>query len=81
MTVGKLDDKVIDFICRNSRETLYVQVAYELPQNSKRETDNLLRIPDNYPKILITGNPMDSGVIEGIEIISVIDFLRGSLIS
>ncbi len=81
VSVGKLDDKEIDFICRSPRETLYVQVAYELPQNSKRETDNLLRIPDNYRKILITGNPMDSGVIEGIEIISVIDFLRGSLFS
>ena len=81
VSVGKLDDKEIDFVCRNPHETLYVQVAYELPQNSKRETDNLLRIPDNYRKILITGNPMDSGVVEGIEILSVIDFLRGSKIN
>ncbi len=81
VSVGKLDDKEIDFVCRNPRETLYVQVAYEMPQNSKRETDNLLRIPDNYRKILITGNPMDSGVVEGIEIIPVIDFLLGSKIN
>ena len=81
VSVGKLDDKEIDFICRKPHETFYVQVAYELPQNNKRETDNLLRIPDNYRKILITGNPMDSGVFEGIEIISVIDFLRGSKIN
>ena len=81
VSVGKLDDKEIDFVCRNPRETLYAQVAYELPKNNKRETDNLLRIPDNYRKVLITGNPMDSGVVEGIEIISIIDFLRGSSIS
>ena len=81
VSVGKLDDKEIDFICRNPHETLYVQVAYELPQNSKRETDNLLRIPDNYRKILITGNPMDSGFVEGIEILSVINFLRSSEIN
>lgn len=78
VTVGKLDDKKIDFICRNAHETLYVQVAYELPRNNKRETENLLRIPDNYRKILITGNPMDAGVVDGIEIIPVIDFLRRS---
>lgn len=81
VSVGKLDDKEIDFVCRNPHETLYVQVTYELPQNNNRETDNLLRIPDNYRKILITGNPMDSGVVDGIEILSVIDFLRGSKIN
>lgn len=78
VTVGKLDEKEIDFVCRSTKETLYVQVAYELPQSSTRETDNLMNIPDNYRKVLITGNQMDTGTIDGIEVIHIIDFLRGS---
>ncbi|MDN6267596.1 MAG: ATP-binding protein, partial [Tetragenococcus koreensis] len=52
--VGRLDSKEIDFIARKLDETLYVQVAYELPNNT-HETDNLLKIKDNYKKIIITG--------------------------
>lgn len=78
VAVGKLGEKEIDFVCRNVEETLYVQVTFQLPENNKRETDNLLQIPDGYRKIVISGNPMDAGIIDGIEIISVIDFLRGA---
>ena len=77
VSVGKLDNKEIDFVCRKMQETLYVQVAFVLPENSQRETDNLLRIPDNYRKILITANPLEIGLVDGIEVIHVIDFLRG----
>lgn len=44
-------------------------------ENNRRETYNLLQIPDAYRKIIISGNPMDAGVIDGIEIIPVTDFL------
>ena len=53
--VGKLDSKEIDFIARKADEILYVQVAFEIPENT-HETDNLVHIKDNYKKILITGN-------------------------
>ncbi|HCV8755276.1 TPA: ATP-binding protein, partial [Listeria monocytogenes] len=52
--VGKLDSKEIDFVARKLDETLYIQVAYELP-NNRHETDNLLNIKDNYKKIVVTG--------------------------
>ena len=77
VTIGKLGEKEIDFVCRNVKETLYVQVTYQLPENNKRETDNLLHIPDGYRKIIVSGNPMDAGIIDGIEIIPVTDFLSG----
>ncbi|MDN6582022.1 MAG: ATP-binding protein, partial [Lactococcus sp.] len=56
--VGRLDRKEIDFIARKRDETLYLQVAYELPPNT-HETDNLLAIKDNYKKIVITGRYYD----------------------
>ena len=53
--VGMLkdNDTEIDFVARKLDEVLYVQVAYQLPENSMCETDNLLQIRDNYKKIVI----------------------------
>lgn len=72
--VGKLDSKEIDFIARKLDETLYVQVAYELPDNM-HETDNLLNIKDNYKKIVITGRYYEINQIDGIPIIYIVDWL------
>lgn len=72
--VGKLDTKEIDFVARRLDETLYVQVTYELPNNS-RETDNLLHIKDNYKKIVVTGKYHDIEQIDGIPIVYIADWL------
>ena len=72
--VGKLDSKEIDFIARKADEILYVQVAFEIPENT-HETDNLLHIKDNYKKILITGKYYEQTEIDGIEVIYVVDWL------
>ncbi|MGQ0286347.1 ATP-binding protein [Pasteurellaceae bacterium 22721_9_1] len=72
--VGKLESKEIDFIARKADEILYVQVAFEIPENT-RETDNLLHIKDNYRKILITGKYYEQTEINGIEIIYIVDWL------
>ncbi|QIM68711.1 ATP-binding protein [Basfia succiniciproducens] len=74
--VGKLDSKEIDFIARKADEILYVQVAYELPNNT-HETDNLLHIKDNYKKILITGKYYEQTEIDGVPIVYVVDWLLG----
>lgn len=74
--VGKLDSKEIDFIARKADEILYVQVAFEIPENT-HETDNLLHIKDNYKKILITGKYYEQTEIDGIEIVYVVDWLLG----
>lgn len=72
--VGKLDTKEIDFVARRLDETLYVQVTYELPNNS-REIDNLLHIKDNYKKIVVTGKYHDIEQIDGIPIVYIADWL------
>ncbi|MBC6137360.1 ATP-binding protein [Listeria innocua] len=72
--VGKLDSKEIDFVARKLDETLYIQVAYEFP-NNRHETDNLLNIKDNYKKIVVTGRYYETNQIDGIPIIYIVDWL------
>lgn len=72
--VGRLDSKEVDFVARRLDETLYVQVAYELPNNT-HETDNLLNIKDNYKKIVVTGRYHEIEQIDGIPIIYIVDWL------
>lgn len=72
--VGRLGNKEIDFIARKLDETLYVQVTYDLPDNT-HETDNLNNIQDNYKKILVTGRYYDKNQIDGIEIKYIVDWL------
>lgn len=73
--VGKYDNKEIDFVAVNNNETVYLQVTDHIPENSKRETDNLLHLATGYRKILITNSWNDVGEIDGIPVIHLIDFL------
>jgi len=73
--VAKIDAYEIDFFAKKMNEYLYVQVALELPENSKRETDNLLKIPDNHKKIVITQKYEELSEIDGIPIYNIIDWL------
>lgn len=73
--IGKYGEKEIDFIARKMDEIMYVQVMYELPKNSTRESDNLLLIKDNFKKIIITQRLENEVEIDGIPIINVIDWL------
>jgi hypothetical protein len=72
--VGKLENKEIDFVARKMDETIYIQVAYEIPENSTRETDNLLQIRENYKKMLIVEYGARQN-IDGIDIAPVLDWL------
>lgn len=72
--VGKLESKEIDFIARKAGEILYVQVTYDIPDNT-HETGNLLKIKDNYRKILITGRYQPEKSIDGVPVIYVVDWL------
>ena len=73
--VARYDDREIDFIAKKMDEFLYIQVALELPENSNRETENLLRVPDNHKKMVITQRFEDRSEIDGIPIIHIIDWL------
>lgn len=73
--VGKLENKEIDFIANKTNDKKYIQVTYQLPENSTRETDNLLQIPNNYQKLVITGRYAEQEMIAGIPIINIKDWL------
>lgn len=73
--VGKLQSKEIDFIARKHDEIIYIQVTYEIPENT-HETDNLLNLRNNHQKILITQKYYpDIKGIDGIPVINVVDWL------
>ncbi len=79
--VGTLSPEEIDFVCTRGGETLYVQVAIELsnPETVTREFGNLLKIRDNYPKIVVSGERSFENSYEGIEHIYIRDFLSSTL--
>lgn len=72
--IDKMEQKEIDFVARKLDETIYVQVAYQMPNNT-HETDNLLNIKDNYKKIVVTGRYYEVEQIDGIPIVYIADWL------
>jgi predicted AAA+ superfamily ATPase len=79
--VGTITTEEIDFVCTRGGETLYVQVAMELstPETIAREFGNLLKIKDNYTKIVVSGRHSFEDSYEGIEHIYIRDFLSSTL--
>jgi len=74
--VGKLAEQEIDFICYKGKERVYIQVAYLLDSEKTRarEFGNLEKIPDNYPKYVLSGDRIDFGK-NGIRHENILDFL------
>lgn len=81
VNVGTLASEEIDFVCTRDGETLYIQVAIELSRTEtiSREFGNLLKIKDNYPKIVVSGERSFESTYEGIEHIYIRDFLSSNL--
>jgi len=79
---GALGTEEIDFVCRKNGELLYVQVAIEISKTEtvEREFGYLLKIKDNYPKMVVTGEKSFENTYEGIEHIYIRDFLTSSKI-
>lgn len=77
VTIGKLGDKEIDFVCEKNNQRTYIQVTLSLADENvrKREIGNLLQIKDNYPKIVITGDELFSAEIEGVQVWNIRTFL------
>lgn len=76
VTVGKIGDKEIDFICESQGNRLYVQVAYLLASEDtiQREFGVYERIRDNYPKYVLTLDEFDMSR-DGIKHRNIRDFL------
>ena len=60
ISVGTLSNGEIDFVAEKGGIPVYIQVAYLIADDStmEREFGNLLKIQDNYPKYVISMNPM-----------------------
>ena len=78
--VGTIYSNEVDFVCTKNGETLYVQVSVELlrEETIEREFGNLLKIKDNYPKIVVSTEKSFENSHEGIEHIYIRDFLSSN---
>ena len=79
--VGKLQNMEIDFVANRNDITKYIQVAYLLPTEKvrQREFGNLLKIQDNYEKIVVSADEFISGNYKGIKHIHILDFLTQTI--
>lgn len=78
LSIGKLDDKEIDFIAEKQNEKLYIQVAYLLasPETIEREFSVLKKVKDNYPKFVLSMDTVVGDDIDGIKRMNLVDFLQ-----
>ncbi|MDE6806291.1 MAG: ATP-binding protein, partial [Muribaculaceae bacterium] len=60
LSLGILTQGEIDFVAERNGQTVYFQVAYLIAdeKTEEREFGNLLAIKDNYPKYLVTMDPL-----------------------
>jgi len=67
--VGIQGNKEVDFIAEKGGEKMYVQVALSIlePDTMNREFGNLMNIPDNYPKKVVTMQAFSGNTVGGIE--------------
>lgn len=77
--VGVWKNLEIDFIAERQGEKFYFQVTYLLADDTviEREFGNLMRIKDQYPKYVISMDPMKtSTTYEGIRHLTLLEFLQ-----
>jgi len=76
VTVGKVSEQEVDLVCQRRTEKLYIQVAYLLASEEtiSREFGAFKRIPDNYPKYVVTLDEFDMSR-NGIRHMNIRDFL------
>ena len=77
ITIGKVDNLEVDFVCKKQNKLIYIQVSYLLASEEtvEREFKPLKSIQDNYPKYVITMDDVDMSH-DGIIHLNLIDFLR-----
>ncbi len=76
VTVGRVKEKEVDFVCSRDGKRLYLQVAYLMPtaETRQREFGALLTVPDQYRKIVLSMDNFDFSR-DGIEHIRLPDFM------
>lgn len=83
VTVGILRNTEIDFVATRGNQTIYIQATYLLASDDtiKREFGNLQDIKDNYPKYVVSMDPISGNLSEypGIHHIHLREFLKTDL--
>lgn len=83
VNVGILRVGEVDFVANKGEKTIYVQVAYLLSSDETidREFGNLAAIKDNYPKYVVTLDPVSGGISKypGIHHVHLREFLKTEL--
>lgn len=76
--VGQIGALEIDFIAEKQEEKIYIQVAYLLNSEKtiEREFGNLMRINDNFPKMVLSMDEYWAKGRQGITRKNIIDFLN-----
>lgn len=79
VTVGRMGEREIDFVCSKRSEKLYVQVAYLLADENtiRREFGAYDGVKDNFPKYVVTMDELDMSQ-NGIKHRNIRDFLTAS---
>jgi predicted AAA+ superfamily ATPase len=79
VTTGWKGSNEIDFVAVKNNETRYIQVALVLDnrQTVSREFGNLLKINDNYPKMVVSTDAGYRNTVDGIKHVNLRDFLLG----
>lgn len=77
--IGQQGEKEVDFVALDGDTRIYVQATFQMgnEQTRQREFGNLLSIPDNYPKYVVSLDEWTSGSnYEGVHHIHLLDFLQ-----
>jgi len=77
--IGRQGETEVDFVAIDNDMRIYVQATFMMgdEQTRQREFGNLLSIPDNYPKYVVSLDEWTSGGnYEGIRHIHLLDFLQ-----
>lgn len=77
ITVGQLPNGEIDFVCERAGQKIYIQVCYLISTEKvrAREFENLLKIQDNYRKIVVSMDEFAGGNEKGVEHMHIRGFL------
>ena len=76
VTVGRVKEKEVDFVCSRDGRRVYLQVAYLMPaaETRDREFSALASVPDQYRKVVLSMDGFDFSR-DGIEHVRLPDFL------
>ena len=79
--VGKVDNLEVDFVAMNEEGLKYIQAAATVREKStlERELKPLQKIPDNYPKCIMTLDVDPPADYEGIRRFNALDYLLGKI--